>query len=319
MATKTKVTLMKKPAVKTAEPVEVAEEQATETVEEVAAPAAKTTTKIKAKPAAAAETAEDDLIVKVAHEVENLKEEKALALVPTLLDNIDRDGFRLGGVLSKVQAEGWFMNTGHETFKSWVEASTGIAYRKAMYLVNIYNQLVGSGIPYEKVKGLGWTKLKELAPIISTENVDEWVALAENCTVLQLIEHIKQATKGEDENESTEEEAVKTTTTMTFKVHEDQKATITAALEKAKHAINTDVSTVALEAMAMDYLGGKSKAAKIPSLKELMSKKDPGDILNTFNELFPNIYIQAQVFDTAEEAQAAQAAAEAAEAEEAAS
>jgi len=323
MATKSpSVKLMKKPT------AAAAAETATE--EKVAVPV-KTTTKLKtaskakpaqAEPVAASETtheapASSDLIVTTAFEIENLKEEKAFKLVPELLDNIDRDGFRLGGVLSKVQGEGWFMNAGAETFKAWVESACGIQYRKAMYLINIYNCLVQSGIPYEKVKGIGWTKLKELAPILDTENVDDWVALANEMTVLQLIEQIKAATKGSDDGGNTEEgKAPSDITTITFKLHKDQKDTVRAALDKAKHQTGSDVDTVALEAICMDYLG-KAGTKKPASLKELMGKKDPSDILGVFNELYPNIYIQAQVFDSAEEAQQAQAASEAAEAEEA--
>ena len=77
-----------KPAVKKASP---------KTVEATAKPA--TVEKV--------ETDEgEDLIVTVAKEVENLGSNKAFNLVPKLLDNIDHDYFKLGGVLAKVQAEG---------------------------------------------------------------------------------------------------------------------------------------------------------------------------------------------------------------------
>ena len=57
--------------------------------------------------------------------------------------------------------------------------STGSQGRKARYLISIYDNLVTKMIPWEKVSHLGWTKLKDLAPVLTPENVDEWVAKAE--------------------------------------------------------------------------------------------------------------------------------------------
>lgn len=280
----------------------------------------KAATVVKAKPAAAVleaveivEQAETgDVIVRVAHEIENLKADKAFKMVPTLLDNIDRDYFRLGGVLAKVQSEGWFMEKQHETFRAFVEADCGIAYRKAMYLIQIYNGLVESGVAWELVGHLGWTKLKELAPILTTDNVIEWVAVAEGMTVLQLQEHIKASSKGVDSGNSPDAGAsdAKATTTMTFKLHEDQKTTVRDALDKAKHESATDVDSVALEYIAMDYLGS-SKLKAVTTLKELMEGKSVEEVLQVFEEVFPTVVLQAAVYDTVEEAQAAQAAAEA--------
>lgn len=240
----------------------------------------------------------EDIIVKTAHEIENLKEEKAFKLVPQLLDNIDHDYFRLGGVLSVIQAQGWYMDKGFENFRAFVESSCGIQYRKAMYLVQIYNGLVESGVEWSKVGHLGWTKLKELSSILTPENVDEWVGIAENMTVLQLQEHIKAQTAGVAKGESSEkgeavEGAAAKTTTMTFKLHEDQKQTIREALDKCKHETGTEHDSVALEHIALDYLGGESKLKTVPTLKELMTGKTAEEVLNVFGEVFPDVTLEA--------------------------
>lgn len=282
-------------------------------VEAEAAPAAVTeavteaVTKVKVKTAeqaqveSTAETvAEDDLIVKTAHEIENLKEDKAFKLIPTLMNNIDHDGFRLGGVLSVIQSQGWFMNKGYENFRAYVEAECGIQYRKAMYLIQIYNGLVESGVQWHQVGHLGWTKLKELAPILTFHNVDEWVGVAENMTVLQLQEHIKAASAGTESGSSPEKadaDTSKKTTTLTFKLQEDQKTTIREALDKCKHETGTEFDAVALEAIALDYMGGESKLKKIPTLVELMTGKSPEEVLEAFGEVFPDVGIEATLPD----------------------
>lgn len=307
--------LMKTPTKKAAEP-------ATKTATK---PAAKTAPVEKVEPETAAPV---DVIAQTAKQIENLKSgEKAFDMVRDLSDDIDRNYFRLGGVLAKVQAEGWHQDKGFDNFKGWVESEGGMAYRKAMYLITIYNSLVTSNVPWEKVGHLGWTKLKELAPILSPENVDEWVALAESSTVLQLQEAIKAATKGttEDTTPSPTEEAPKTVTTKTFKLHADQRATVEEALEKAKHQGSTEAEAVALEYVCMEFLsGGKGGTKKPLSLQQVLKGKSIEEVLEAIDTAFPLVVVQASLCNTPEEAAeykaqlAQQAEAEEAEGDEAA-
>ena len=288
---------------------EVAEEVGEEEEQDLAKPVQKEKVKVKVKvkekpDTTSAPSVEDDLIVNVAHQVENLKEEKAFKLVPQLLDSIDKDYFMLGGVLSSIQAQGWYMDKSYENFRAYVETECGIQYRKAMYLISIYNGLVNSGVSWSKVSDLGWTKLKELAGILSPENVDEWVGYAKDMTTLQLQEYIKQksanAVAGGDapttQTAAKVDEIKKSVTTMTFKVHPDQKETVKAALDKAKHETGTTVDTVALEHIALDFLSG-TKLKSLPTLKELMTGKSAEEVLEVFGEVFPNVALEATLPD----------------------
>lgn len=237
-----------------------------------------------------------DLIQDTVHEIENVKEQKAFTLVPQLLNDIDHDYFRLGGYLSKIQNEGWFMEKGYETFKSYVESDCGIQYRKAMYLIQIYNGLVASGVSWADVKHLGWTKLKELAAILTPDNVGEWAALAENMTVMALQEHIKASTAAPNsDGPIADDSAAQAVTTMTFKVHADQKTTVREALDKAKHEVGTEFDAVALEAIAMNYLGGESKIKNLPTLAELMKGKSAEEVLGIFGDIFPEVELSASL------------------------
>ena len=58
-------------------------------------------------------------------------------------------------------------------FDKKVEKKFGIKRRKARYVLQIADKLKKSELAWEKVQHLGWTKLKELALIITKENVDE--------------------------------------------------------------------------------------------------------------------------------------------------
>jgi hypothetical protein len=315
--------LMKNPGAKPEAKVAEAAAEAPAKAVAVKKVPAKASTKTETKAAEAAEVQNvvetddtaGDMILQTAKEVENLKEDKAFILVPRLMGDIDQNYFKLGGILSKIQAEGWFLNKGYENFKAYVEAECSIKYRKAMYLIGIYNGLVESGIAWAKVAHLGWTKLKELAGIMTPENVDEWVEIASGMNTLQLIEYIAKQAEGSDAANSTEtaKDSAKAVTTMTFKLHKDQKETVEAALEKAQKQSGTEVKSAALEYIAIDFLGGTQK---VVNLTEVMKTKALEDVLASLQEAFPTLVMQASVYDTVEEAQAAQAELDAASEED---
>lgn len=236
----------------------------------------------------------EDVISSTVQEIKGMKAEKAFSMVPKLLDNIDHDYFKLGGILSAIQSEGWFMEHAFENFKAYVESECGIQYRKAIYLIQIYNGLVASGVKWEDVKHLGWTKLKELSSILTPDNVGEWVGLAEGMTVLQLQEHIKSATAAPNSDAKPDDDAeAKQVTTMTFKLHTDQKETVREALDKAKHEVGTEFDAVALESIALNFLGGESKLQSVPTLAELMKGKSAEEVLGIFGEVFPDVELSA--------------------------
>jgi len=261
----------------------------------------KTTTAVKPKTATKAKS---DLIVDTAHKLENLTKVKAYAMVSKLAQDIDFSYFQLGGVLSVIQSNGWYTDEGFDNFKSFVEEEYGLGYRKAMYMVGIYNGLVEANIPWEKVEGLGWSKLKELCDIINEENVDEWVEIASELTVIQLQAYIKEQQKGstasDDEDDEDAPDAMEESTklsTLTFKVHDDQKEVINDAVDKAKNDADTEFANVAMESICLAYLSGNKpkKAPKPKSLKDTMKGSSWEEVLEIFEELWPDVSLTAEV------------------------
>lgn len=234
---------------------------------------------------------DEDFLQSTAAELENLSKDQAFTLADTLLEQAGTNDFKLGGVLSVIQTHGWF--EGYPSFRAMVDDRFKMHYRKALYLVQIYNDLVENQIPWEKVKGLGWTKLKEIAKLLTPSNVDEWVARAKSMTVLQLKEYVsgakKKAKSGSSETISTD------VSTMTFKVHQDQKDIIRAALDKAKDETHTDVDTVALTNICTGYVAGTVAAAVLQpenvSLEDLLKKHGYMDVLMAFDKVFPEVNI----------------------------
>jgi hypothetical protein len=220
---------------------------------------------------------EVDLLLETAHEIETMSEDKALDMVGSILEESGMSDFRLGGLLGLINTHGWFGVYG--SFKTLLKEKFNLEYRKAMYLINIYNVLVEAQIPWSKVSHLGWTKLKELVKILTADNVDEWVELAAGLTVLQLIDAIKKA-KGEVTSNKGDSSDV---STLTFKVHADQKEVIQSAIEKAKEELNTEVNTVALENICIAYMGGAVVVQPVQAVAhELVVAPDEGNLPDYF-------------------------------------
>ena len=160
------------------------------------------------------------LLQDLVHEIENMKEPQAVKLIADLMEQTEVATFRIGGLLSLVQANGWFQP--FSSFREFVETKYGIGYRKAVYWIEIYNRLSNASIPWAKVKDVGWTKLQIIAAVLTQENVDEWVAIAGQQNTVTLVETVKNA-KAKNAQTSITDETSKTVTTMSFKVHGDQK------------------------------------------------------------------------------------------------
>lgn len=255
-----------------------------------------------------------DEIVDTAATIENLTEAAAFKELNGLLESQSFDEFRMGGILAKIQVEGWLGE--HPNFRSLVEAEFGIKYRTAMMWVAMYNNLVESGVSYSKLKRLGWTKIALLAPILTQDNVEEIVPAIEGMTALQVGEFVRNFNAGTASASSIPSD-VSELKSKTFKLFPGQKESVELALDKAKKDASTDSDSAALEFICIDFASGtKKKAAatktttevKVPETKDefvavFKSKREGAedlqtaltDILEAVNEVFPEAQIEVEL------------------------
>lgn len=193
-------------------------------------------------------TRTQDLFKQIAHEVEQLPKLKVEATLQELNEATDVNLFRMGGLLQRVLENGWFGE--FESFGEYVYEMFGFKERKARYLIEIYSNLVTNMIPYGKVKGLGWTKLKELAKFLTLENVDEWVKKAEGLSVSEL----KALIAGEGKDDETKLKPTSDTVTVSFKLHPDQTSIVDSAINLAKVNVDTEFDNIALESICAEYV-----------------------------------------------------------------
>jgi hypothetical protein len=266
-------------------------------------PVAETKALAKTKSAKSGHVIPPDPISKAAKEIENLTSDQARDMAKSLVNEGEFETFRLGGVFSVVNNQKYFLQYGFPDFKSWVEAEHGYKYRKAMYLAQVYDLVLELKLDWAKIHHIGWTKLKTILNpnnlLVNAENIDEWIEKAEKMTVLQLEDLVK--AKSESGN-AIEGDEGKTTTTLTFKLHTDQKETIRTALEQVKAQSGTAFDTVALEMMALEYLG-KAPATPVPaspaqtsdSLEAMLKGMGVMPTLELINKIWPDVELNANM------------------------
>jgi hypothetical protein len=196
-----------------------------------------------------------DALARTAREIEDLTAERAHVLVSELADASDYNAFRLGGILAKILAEKWYASAGYVDFASYVERRHGFKRRKAYYLVQIYGAVAGLGLGWDELKPIGWTKLKELAPVLTDSNAAEWLAraAAPGMTVAKLRDLV-QACR-EEASVPFAEGPPERTTPRTFALDDEQLGILAQALAKAKAEVGTGLDAVALAHIARNYLG----------------------------------------------------------------
>lgn len=242
-----------------------------------------------------------DVISVVSGNVENLTSKKALEALPELFKRVDTTFFVIGGILSRVQEEQWWQDAGFESLKDYVEEEFGLASRTATYWIQIYRDLVACEINFEDVSDIGWSKLKEISGMLTPENADEWATRAREMSLRQLIEYIK-AMKAGSKGSGDEEDGVNPNQSdvkpYTFKLHDDERASVSAAVESGMEQLGTEYPSVAITHICDMFLTGDGTgAAKGGDLKDMMSKAGYEKVLEIMEEIFPNLDMEVQVIE----------------------
>lgn len=197
-----------------------------------------------------------DLISDTALEMSRLSKEEAAKLFKVLLEDIDFNYFKIGGVLYTMKLNGWYVGD----YSSYVEEVMGIRAAKSYYLTSIYENLVKSGLQWDEVKHIGWSKMRVIAKFLSESTRDEqteWLHKAEYMTHVQLQANVKALREGEGYTEA--EETSSKIKTITLKLYEDQLPTAEAAIKKAKEDLDTESDIQAIDMIMQSYISDSFK------------------------------------------------------------
>lgn len=128
----------------------------------------------------------------------------ALAAATKLYSEVERTYLAIGGCLAIIQREdmhadpklvkkGNVYEPGQKGFKAFCEEVMAMSYRKAQYLINIYETISRLGISEAQLAGIGWSKLKDAVGYLNTEgaDVEEVIALAKNKNGTEFASEMK--------------------------------------------------------------------------------------------------------------------------------
>lgn len=233
-----------------------------------AAPA-KAVTKGKGKPAAKAKKANaadegKGLVDPYADLLEENEDEEILGLVneaDSLLDlakEVSEEAsaveYKLGGILFHVRKTGAYKEMDDRYaekggFSLYVLEQLNVEYRKAMYLIDIYYKWNKFGLDSAKVASIGWAKAAKIAAVMSEENADELIELAETNTVADLVANIKTSYKEVGAQAGTK----KVLKTFKFRLYEDQAAAVEEVIQSTAASMGFTSLDLAFEHIIMEW------------------------------------------------------------------
>ena len=119
------------------------------------------------------------------------KRDDSVETVRRLVDQAETMYYRLGSLLSQIRED---RRNGKQPFDpDYVGRDLRIGYRKAMYLISIHSKFSRAGINERQLRGLEWSKAKEIARLPEKQlhpNFDTLANFARKNTRADLIAHI---------------------------------------------------------------------------------------------------------------------------------
>ena len=109
-------------------------------------------------------------------------------------ENVDKNYMTLGAVLYHLKERGYYRTRfGYENFKDFIDDKIpNCGHRKGLYLVRIFEFTRKDVIPKHALKEIGWSKLKEIVPILwNGAEINEWIQKARELPFAQLQEAVR--------------------------------------------------------------------------------------------------------------------------------
>ena len=164
----------------------------------------------------------------------------------------------------------------HAGFVSFCDDKLKCGYRKAQYLINIWEKALELGIDKDTMEVIGWGKMKELVSVITTENSATLLKVAQEKTLKQLLEYIQNLKKAKRESKVVDgvNSSSVDTVKYTFLIDARDNDTVHSALEEAKNRMETSNAAEAFVTICQDWmsLGGGSLPNTLEDYLELIER-----------------------------------------------
>lgn len=198
-------------------------------------------------------------IVDSARVQELLAAQDALTAAKSLSEQAEEAFFSLGGVLSHVHEteayktltdeDGEPKYAGKKGFADYAFNELNVNYRKAMNLIAIYRKFRELELDEQRAIRIGWTKLREMIPVMEADNADDLLEYGEEHTRDEIVDHVKVTYVSADEEAS---KRVKKTR-LTFNLFEGNTEVVQNALDAAKELGNVETPEQALVLICAEW------------------------------------------------------------------
>ncbi|MCS7232004.1 MAG: hypothetical protein RMJ67_07710 [Elusimicrobiota bacterium] len=151
-----------------------------------------------------------------------------------LAEEIKDKYYELSILLSEVYHSKLYEQWGYKTIKEYFELEVGMSYRSGMYHIEMGDAIKKMGISKDVIKGLGWSKFKELAKLSNQATVEEFQ---------QIIKEVKDMSVKEVENfvKKKKIEQAEEKTILTFTLLKEQAEIVEKAIAIAGELLNIPV------------------------------------------------------------------------------
>lgn len=175
---------------------------------------------------------------------------KLIAKAMFIKDDIEGKFWELGEVLYIIFNKQYYVDAGYHDWREFCNGVLDIKWRTATYLKDIYGKLSPLDVEEAERNGIGWSKLKELLPIVNAQNVSYWLGVAKEKKVsVQVLNSMVKFALGK----ITKEEADKVPQVIAFRLYEEQVENVERALEISRRLTCSDSRSYQLEMICAEF------------------------------------------------------------------
>jgi len=194
-------------------------------------------------------------------EDEMAEADAALIAAKSLANRIDETYYTLGGVLAYVAESGVYKRLGYDGkrgFADYAKAELAIDYRKARYLISVFDQVQAAGINEQRLREIGWSKAIQIvrvgnvSPDKLAEDFDALVDYAKEHTRDELTSHIRSSYEVARRQTAGSNEKV-AVSQFNFRLQSDAAASAERALQHAKSLAGTEDLSDAFKYICDDW------------------------------------------------------------------
>jgi hypothetical protein len=176
---------------------------------------------------------------------------------------IEKGYVEIVALLYETYINEYFLDWGFKDFTDYALQELEIRYQKAMFFVTIGEMLAKNELSIDRLNGISWCKVKEIATVLNEENKDRWLKLAEHSSCREVMDLVRKEKirLGQLENKPR-------VTKLRLKMSEAEASVIMAGIDAAKRLTNSENETVALEMIISDWLEVKGAIPEKTALQD---------------------------------------------------